>query len=113
MHGLEIGGTFNSGGSIFLSVGTRKSKLQHPTSLILLARPRYSISPLSSSKLGGGAASVAAGTMARIVNLHSTFVNREIKAILDQMPTKSYTCATFSRGIIGGKKRILGRNIER
>lgn len=54
MHGLEIGGTFNSGESIFLSVGTRKSKLQHPTSLILLARPRYSISPLSSSKLGGG-----------------------------------------------------------
>lgn len=114
MHGLE---TFNSGGSIFLSafllgLGSQSSNILRLSS--------FSLAPVILSLLfpppnleEEHAASVAAGTMARIVNLHSTFVNREIKAILDQMPTKSYTCATFSRGIIGGKKRILGRNIER
>lgn len=109
MHGLEIGGTFNSGGSIFLSafllgLGSQTSNILRLSS--------FSLAPVILSLLfpppnleEEHAASVAAGTMARIVNLHSTFVNREIKAILDQMPTKSYTCATFSRGIIGGKKK--------
>lgn len=65
-----------------LRVGTGKSKLQHPIShpsrsplfipsLVSPPRkPRRSTRPL------------AARTMARIVNLHSTFINREIKAIL-------------------------------
>lgn len=69
-----------------LRVGTGKSKLQHPIShpsrsplfipsLVFPSRkPRRSTRPL------------AARTMARIVNLHSTFINREIKAILARCP---------------------------
>lgn len=69
-----------------LRVGTGKSKLEHPIShpsrsplfipsLVFPPRkPRRSTRPL------------AARTMARIVNLHSTFINREIKAILVRCP---------------------------
>lgn len=69
-----------------LRVGTGKSKLEHPIShpsrsplfipsLVFPPRkPRRSTRPL------------AARTMARIVNLHSTFINREIKAILARCP---------------------------
>ena len=69
-----------------LRVGTGKSKLEHPIShpsrsplfipsLVSPPRkPRRSTRPL------------AARTMARIVNLHSTFINREIKAILARCP---------------------------